>query len=266
MTHSVRTDAEAFYVFDVSRSMLAASSAGAHAPHRACGGSRGEVHGPLAKLPSGVASLTDRVLPHLFPTGGRGGLHRHPRARAHHRPSAAPGLRPGGERSSRRSIRSPATPSSARASKHRVVIVLTDGESRPYDVADLRQTLASGPPLDFIVVRIWTSPDRVWNGDTQVADYRADPSSERRTGQLASRPAPRSSRQVTQTASSAPCGSSVGSGPEVEGGRLLRVVGARTVVRARGARSRSDLSSGGGISGNGGPTCARRIAAEKADA
>lgn len=70
-THLVRTDAQAFFVLDVSRSMLAA--------RRPTGATRFEraldtaelIRAKLADVPAGIASLTDRPLPHLFPTTDR---------------------------------------------------------------------------------------------------------------------------------------------------------------------------------------------------
>ena len=67
-TQHVREDAETFYVFDISRSMLAAGS-----PSEPTRMERAQRLGlrmrrRRTQLPSGVASLTDRVLPHLFPT------------------------------------------------------------------------------------------------------------------------------------------------------------------------------------------------------
>src|SRR5216684_2656754 len=64
-----RTDAQVFYVFDTSESMRA--SAG---PHRATRlaraiASASQIHLALRDVPSGIATMTDRVLPNAFPTG-----------------------------------------------------------------------------------------------------------------------------------------------------------------------------------------------------
>jgi len=62
-----RAGAEAFFVFDVSRSMGART---ADSPTRFDQARRDakELRARLGNLPVGVASLTDRVLPHLFPS------------------------------------------------------------------------------------------------------------------------------------------------------------------------------------------------------
>ena len=70
----VRANAELYLTFDVSRSMLAASS-----PHgivrferaRAIGQ---QIHSALRDVPTGVATLTNRMMPLLFPTGDERGV------------------------------------------------------------------------------------------------------------------------------------------------------------------------------------------------
>jgi hypothetical protein len=222
--HSVRTDAEAFYVFDVSRSMSAAPTArGTRRIERAVDVAE-QVHRRLASIPSGVATMTDRVLPSLFPTGNdevftaslEDGLTiGQPPPRGYDKVgtlfAAVDTLASGTFYS--------------RTAKHRVAIVLTDGESRPFDVSELRQTLAAGPPVAFVIVRIWSSRDRVWIGDAPVADYSADPNSEQRTEDLARATggeifSPDDTDGIVDAVRR-----SVGSGPEVERGQLLRVVG-----------------------------------------
>src|SRR6266550_2563745 len=66
-TRKGRADAEAFFVFDVSRSMGART---ADSPTRFDQARRDakELRARLGNLPVGIASLTDRVLPHLFPS------------------------------------------------------------------------------------------------------------------------------------------------------------------------------------------------------
>ena len=67
-TLRVRTDAEVWFVLDVSRSMLAQADAGsAPTTARPRKGCREHVPGALSRLPVGIASMTTRVLPHLFP-------------------------------------------------------------------------------------------------------------------------------------------------------------------------------------------------------
>ena len=64
----VRRDAELYVVIDTSRSMLAAADAGE--PNRFDRAKRiaTELRREFPDLPMGLASMTDRLLPHLFPT------------------------------------------------------------------------------------------------------------------------------------------------------------------------------------------------------
>ncbi len=65
---TVRTDAEAFVVLDVSRSMLAQRSLDEPMRIERAKKAATELRAALPDVPVGVASLTDRVLPHLFPS------------------------------------------------------------------------------------------------------------------------------------------------------------------------------------------------------
>ena len=63
----MRTDAEVYLTFDVSRSMLAASTPdGDQRLERSLGLAR-QVHGALRNVPTGVATITTRMMPLLFP-------------------------------------------------------------------------------------------------------------------------------------------------------------------------------------------------------
>src|SRR5207244_13489794 len=67
----IRTDAEAIFVFDVSRSMSA--SAGPHSPTRFAQAETAalELRDAIPEVRSGVASLSNELLPHLFPTADK---------------------------------------------------------------------------------------------------------------------------------------------------------------------------------------------------
>jgi len=159
--HRVRTDAEAFYVFDVSRSMSASRSPESPERFDQALAVAERAHQQLANIPSGIATLTDRVVPSLFPTGNdevfTASLEDaltigQPPPRGYDDVGtlfeAVDTLASG-------TFFSP-------AAKHRVAIVLTDGESRPFDPALLREALAAGPNVDFVVMRVGGPRDRVW--------------------------------------------------------------------------------------------------------
>jgi hypothetical protein len=161
-TVDVRTDAQAFVVFDISRSMLAA--AGPDEPkriERAIARSL-ELRDALGDLPVGVATLTNRALPHLFPTTDRtafAGVVR--QSIGVNRP---PGTEAGLFRTSTDfgALKSLAVenyfgPSSVR----RLVILLTDGESSAFAPRLLVDELERGG-VDVVVMRFWDERERVW--------------------------------------------------------------------------------------------------------
>ena len=66
-----RTDAEAFFVMDTSRSMLAADGPeGATRFDRAVEAASA-IHDRIPQVRSGIVSMTDRLLPHVLPTTDR---------------------------------------------------------------------------------------------------------------------------------------------------------------------------------------------------
>ena len=65
----VRSDAELYLTFDVSRSMLAAGSPGGVTRLERARALGSDVHAALADVPTGIATLTNRMMPLLFPTG-----------------------------------------------------------------------------------------------------------------------------------------------------------------------------------------------------
>jgi hypothetical protein len=65
----VRTDAELYLTFDVSRSMLAAAEPRGVVRMERARALGKKVHASLRDVPTGVATLTNRMMPLLFPTG-----------------------------------------------------------------------------------------------------------------------------------------------------------------------------------------------------
>lgn len=222
--HDVRTDAEAYYVFDVSRSMLAAESPESTSRFDRAVGLAEQLHQRLAQIPSGVATLTDRVLPSLFPTGNDEVF------TATLEDALSVGQPPPrGYDDVGTLFAAFDTMGSgtfyAPSVEHRVAIVLTDGESRPFDVTTLKQALAAGPPIDFVVVRIGGGRDRVWVDGRAVADYTPDPGAAAQTEALLRATGGRGFKPDDTDGIVDAVRDAVGGGPTVESGELLRVVG-----------------------------------------
>ena len=69
--HAARSDAQAFFVLDTSRSMLASDEAGGETRFERARSAALRMRDELSTVPVGIASITDRTLPLLFPTANR---------------------------------------------------------------------------------------------------------------------------------------------------------------------------------------------------
>jgi hypothetical protein len=171
----VRSDAEAFVVVDVSRSMLAAGAP--DAPTRLARARQAAIRlrTGLADVPVGLASLTDRVLPHVFPSADP-----QPYARALAR---ALGVgRPAPQRVGVRAtafgvLGGLATQNFFREEiGRRLAVVLTDGETLPVDDDALQGALGGAAPIEFVFVRIWDPEERIFGpGGAVERAYAPDP-------------------------------------------------------------------------------------------
>jgi hypothetical protein len=175
-THRERTDAEAWIVFDTSLSM--AASPGPRAPDRLERARRFALalRPRLASIPVGVASLTDRVLPHLFPTSDEGafagdvelaiGVNSPPPQRFY-----------ATRATSLDALAGFVTAAFFRPqAQYRAVIVLTDGESLPVSPA-LAATLRKPPGVHVVFVHVWRGDDRIYPTSVPDPNYRPDPNS-----------------------------------------------------------------------------------------
>jgi hypothetical protein len=173
----VRTDAEVFFVLDSSRSMAAAQERGAPTRLRRARAAALRLRAALDGVPTGVATLTDRVLPHLFPTPDDAAFDATVRE--------AVGI----ERPPPQTVEVVATTLAplvdlatqgyfAPTARRRLVVLLTDGESQPYEAAAVARALESGPGVSLVSVHVWGAGERVFgpSGRPEAA-YRADPRS-----------------------------------------------------------------------------------------
>lgn len=170
-----RTDAEVFVVLDTSRSMLARSGSSATRIERAKAAAR-ELRRAIPEVPVGIASLTDRVLPHLFPSSDADvfdatldravGIERPP-------PRSSFAL-------SATKLDALATLRTQRyfapSARKRLLFVLTDGESQPVAGARLGALFRQAQAIDTIFVQFWSSDERVFTEGAPEPQYRPDPS------------------------------------------------------------------------------------------
>jgi hypothetical protein len=180
-----RSDAQAFVVVDVSRSMLAASGPeGATRLERARRIAR-SLRLEIPEVPTGAAGLTARVLPYVCPTGdervfaaalaGSVAIEAPPPQQVRSVAStfaALPRLAAGGF--------------FAPAARTRVCALLTDGESRPFAQGALTDALGSPRGCRLLVVRIGAPGERVYGADGRPEpEYRPDSGAAARVADLA---------------------------------------------------------------------------------
>jgi hypothetical protein len=125
----------------------------------------------------GAASVTDRTLPHLFPTGDgdafRATLEK---AIGIERPPPVHSLLR--RVTSLESLGAVATQSFfSPQAKHRVLVVFTDGETLPGTRARLGPLFQRPPGISTVFVHVWGRDERVYLRRAPEIGYRADPSS-----------------------------------------------------------------------------------------
>jgi len=169
---TVRTDAEAFVVLDVSRSMLAQDNLESPQRIQRAKSAAGELRQALPDIKVGVASLTDRVLPHLFPSADEKVFAATiDRSVAIERPPPRSSFVTGAT-----SLNALASIGGLRyfspTSKARVVIVLTDGESDPVANARLGGLFRRDPAIDLVFVQFWGDDEKVYSRGAPEPQYK----------------------------------------------------------------------------------------------
>jgi hypothetical protein len=171
-----RIDAQAYFVFDISRSMSASPTP--RAPTRLDRAKRfaAALRPRLAAIPVGVATLTDRVLPVEFPTADESSF-----------ASVVQNSIQIDEPGPQRFYADRATTYAALAqfadeayfdatARHRAIVVLTDGESQPVSPA-LADSLRRRPGVSVVFVHVARADDRVYATALPDPNYRPDPGS-----------------------------------------------------------------------------------------
>jgi hypothetical protein len=171
-----RNDAEAFVVLDTSRSMLASEGSGEPTRFARARDEAIELQAELGDIPVGLASFTDRVLPHLFPTVDQRvfrdtarnsmGIERPP-------PSTSFGT----------NVTTldalgvvPTLNFFTPGVKRRALVVFTDGESQPISGA-LSSDFARKPQVHVTFVQIGDTSERIYASGVPEAGYEPDPTS-----------------------------------------------------------------------------------------
>ena len=187
-THSqrVRTDAEALFVVDISQSMAAsAGPKGATRLERATAAAK-RLRAAVPSVPSGVATLTDRVLPNLLPAADAAAFD------ATLRHSVGINQPPPREQNVRATSFGALAgiPSSGYfedSAKRRVIVLLTDGESASFDANAVAKALGGNPPTNLLTVQLWGRNESIYGRPgRRDPNYRPDPGSRTQLASLAS--------------------------------------------------------------------------------
>ncbi len=181
----VRTDAEAFFVLDTSRSMLASPGPGEPTRFERARRLAERLRLELGDVPTGLASITDRTLPHVFPTPAIDTFETAlTRAMGIERPPPSDGFSV--KVTTLGSLAHLATDNFFSATaRHRLVVVFTDGETKPFVEASLGTLFRNPPAVRTIFVHVWGASERVYLRGGPDPNYRPDPSSKTTVRQLA---------------------------------------------------------------------------------
>jgi von Willebrand factor type A domain len=174
-----RTDAQLFVVLDTSRSMAAAESPNSLTRLARAKRIAIDLGTQIGDLPAGVATFTDRVLPDLFPTADHAAFDSTVSSVQVEDP---PPENVSTVATSFDNLAALATSGFFPDGVHkRVVVLVTDGESAPFDPGSLASVLASHG-VRLIAIRVGDGRDRVWtpSGKPEAA-YRPDPAGARRS-------------------------------------------------------------------------------------
>jgi hypothetical protein len=184
-TQNARTDAEAIFVMDITRSMLASPGRGEPTRFDRARAAAKTLRAGIANVPSGLSSLSDRVLPHLFPSASLNtftasvdrvvGIERPPPDRARRGVATQFG-----------SVSAVATQNYfGESARRRVAIVLSDGESLPFGVEFVAPALRRAR-ITPIFVQFWSPDERVYRAEGGIERYRPEPGTDLRLRQIAS--------------------------------------------------------------------------------
>jgi hypothetical protein len=168
-----RTDVQAVFVLDTSRSMAASSSSSSPTRLDRAAAAAITLRNAIPDVPAGVLTLTDRVLPDLLPVADVGGFDGVVKraVRIESPPPQATSVRATSYSALGQIASGDVFPPSA---TRRIVVLLTDGESGPVGTSELARSLAG---YRFEAVRFWASSESVYDLDGRAeAAYRPDPS------------------------------------------------------------------------------------------
>ena len=179
-----RADAEVYLLFDTSRSMLAKQSVGSADRLTRAKGIAQDLRSHLAQVPVGIASLTDRMLPHLLPTlDAQVFVSTLRDAVAIERPPPAGSGNLATDFNSLGNI-GPNNYFKPQAAK-RLLVVFSDGESRSFDSVVLASSFRRHR-VHVLFVHVWDSGEKIFLRQNRPdPGYRPDAESKRMAQRVA---------------------------------------------------------------------------------
>jgi len=180
-TRSVRSDAEVMMVIDISRSMLAQRRPNTPERLERAKGAAARLRASLPGVPVGIASLTNRVLPHLFPSADEDVFKATlERAIGIQRPPPGSGFFTLEERALRNAtvLASLGEVATQRfyspAARRRLLVVLTDGESLRVAAPTVGRSLREAG-IETVFLQFWAGDERVFSDGTPEPQYQPNP-------------------------------------------------------------------------------------------
>jgi len=179
-TRRVRSDVETLIVIDISRSMLAQRRLTTPTRLERAKAAATRLRASLPGVEVGLASLTNRVLPYLFPSADedafRGTLER---AVDIERPPPGSGLFPALQQLRNATILASLSSVARRrffspTADRRLLVVLTDGESPQVSAATVGRSLR-GAGIETVFVQFWAANERVFTDGKPEPRYEPDP-------------------------------------------------------------------------------------------
>ncbi len=181
--HAARSDAQAFFVIDTSRSMLASDEAGGTTRFDRARSAALRMRDELSTVPVGIASITDRTLPLIFPTANRESFASTLElAIGVDRPASSEA---GNTRATRfGALAAVPARNFFRDAERRLVVLFTDAETAPFNPQAIANDFSQAN-VQLVVVRFWREGEQVFGPDGSAEPYAADPASADFARQLA---------------------------------------------------------------------------------
>jgi hypothetical protein len=226
-TVRTRSDVAVLFVLDTSRSM--AASLTPNSPTRLARASKATVQlrATIPQVPAGVATLTDRVLPDLLPVSDVGGFDAVVKRGV--KIEDPPPVTQAAVATSYAALANIATGNYfERRVRRRVIVLLTDGESNPFDPNRLARQLGHQENYQFLAIRFWNQNEAVFDADgRREPGYHPDPTGGTLVTQLATALGGRLFEENETSAAASYLRRVVGQGPT---GRVQRMAGRRVLA------------------------------------